>query len=172
MTDHSPTDDPIGVTDPHFSQRLTEAGPIALVIDAAGGITDHDVSDLDSLDDWWQFLTQAIGTTVTESTGTHGQPRARLHLWRSIGYSPAADGDRLNTAATMLMADQAGLPLSEATPVYGTAVLTGFDEQHWLPTPLDHDQRAAAAEALVGAERYAQTVIAVLKGQDVTETRL
>lgn len=172
MTDHSPAEDPIGVTDPHFSQRLTEAGPITLVIDAAGHITGHNAHHLVSADDWWQFLAQAIGTTVTESTSARSQSRARFSLWRSIGYSPAADGDRLNTAATMLMADQAGLPLSEATPVFGTVVLTGFDEHNWLPTPLDRDQRVAAAEALVTAERYAQTVIAVLKGQEMTETRL
>lgn len=162
MTDHVQGLRPTAVTDPRFGRRITEAGPIALSIAATGVIASHAVDHFEGADAWWRFLIRTIGTSITESSGACGQAGPPFRMWRSIGHSPAEDGDRLNVAATLLLADHAGVPLIEATPVFGTVVLTGFDEHAWLPAPLGRSQRAAAAEAIAAAQHYTQMVVAAV----------
>lgn len=157
------TGESITVTDPRFCDQVVQAGPIALVIDPMGRIIGHEVDHLDSHRLWRQFLTDVIGTDVTEVTGSSGRSVARFYLWRSIGRGASGASAQLNATAMMLLADYQDDATFDATPVFGTVVLTGLNERTWAPEPLTADQRRSAAAAIIAAERYAQAVTAVLR---------
>lgn len=103
---------------------------------------------------WEAFLTDTVGNEP--DTGYTFPESGRAYYCNSDVARPAGPGP-FNPAATLLAAGDARTPLHESPGLFGTVVITGFD-QSWQPVPLTAAQLEAAIADLADGAAFARTV--------------
>lgn len=156
MTEPTGPRPPVAVTDPGARDQLAALTEAVIVIETGRAVaveTGHLGTDRHA---WRAFMSEAVG----------GDPDTS-HKFRKLGRSyycnsdvfHAARHEYFNPIATMMLADDSGVPLRRAQAVYGTAVLTGFDFEEFAPRPLTRQQLLGACDTLARGNHFAQAVI-------------
>lgn len=155
MADPTEPQSPVSVTDPGVRERLAALAEAVIVIETGRAIaveTGHLGTERQA---WRAFVSQAVGADPDTS-----------HKFRQLGRSyycnsdvfHAARHECFNPIATMMLAEDDGVPLRRAQAVYGTAVLTGFDFEEFAPRPLTRQQLLSAVDTLARGNHFAQAV--------------
>lgn len=155
----------IDIADARFQHAIADLGPTVIALGPKGLVTVYEVGHLNGdTAAWHRFFNDVIG-----GDGTVAYKSARTEFSLFCWFGPEGDNvdyTQFNAVATMLLADQHGARLDEATPVLGTAVVTGFDYDMWMPKPLDQGQLTNAVNAIAANKRNAPTVAATLNDRN------
>lgn len=136
-------------SDPKLRQILTEHGDLVGIMELHRCLfksIEHLGPDPAAFQDF-------IRETVGGHYATHKFRPSGIALYYNNDLQHEEDRSQFNTAATMLLASFASLPLQHVTPVFGTVLLTGFDHDSWQPRPLPHPQLMEAFDQLVANEQ-------------------
>lgn len=108
---------------------------------------------IDHLDPGPEAFQDYIREVVGGPYSTHKFHRNGLAYYFNSDLQVTGEQAQFNWAATTLLADDSKQPVTEAVQVYGTAMITGFDKDTWLPRPLPHDSLVAAFDRMVQTEQ-------------------
>lgn len=155
MTEPTDSRVPVAVADPGARDQLAALTEAVIVIETGRAIaveTGHLGTDRGA---WRAFLSEAVG----------GDPDM-VHMFGDLGRAyycnsdvfHAARHEYFNPIATMMLADDDGVPLRRARAVYGTVVVTGFDVEACAPRPLTRQQLLGACDTLARGNHFAQAV--------------
>lgn len=108
---------------------------------------------IDHLDLGPEAFQDYIREVVGGPYSTHKFRRRGLAYYFNNDLQATGEEAQFNWVATTLLAEESKQPQAEAVQVYGTAMITGFDDDTWLPRPLPHDSLVAAFDRMVQNEQ-------------------